>query len=262
MRILKFIGYLLAALVAVIASYVFIFSGSFHTPTGVLTPAPYVSPGGPILVFGGTRATGLDIVKLLRERGEAVTVAVRSTSNITELQALGVQTVTADVLNADEVTAALASGAYLAVISTIGTSRGDQAKRPDLVGNRNIIDAAKAAGVRRFVFITVIGAGDSYDSAPLPARQALKEIIELKTQAEDHLKASGLDYTIIRPGGLGTGKATGKAFLAEDREAFSYISRKDLAALTVTALGDANTIGKIYAAYDPERRTLWKGFND
>jgi hypothetical protein len=47
MRILKFIGYLLAALVAVIASYVFIFSGSFHTPTGVLTPAPYVSPADP-----------------------------------------------------------------------------------------------------------------------------------------------------------------------------------------------------------------------
>ncbi len=262
MRILKWIGYLLAALVAVVASYVFVFSGSFHTPTGALKPAPYVSPGGPVLVFGGSRATGLDVVRALRERGEAVTVAVRATSNTTELQALGVQTVTADVLNAEEVNAALASGSYRAVISTIGTSRGDQAKRPDFIGNRNIIDAAKAAGVRRFVFITVIGAGDSYDSAPLPARKALKEVIELKTQAEDHLKASGLDYTIIRPGGLGTGRATGQAFLTEDREAFSYISRKDLAALTVAALGDANTIGKTYAAYDPARRTLWSGFND
>lgn len=262
MRLLLWLGYLLAALVLLVVAYVFVFSGSFHTPVNVLTPAPYRSPGGPIIVFGGTRATGLEIVRELRARGEDVVVAVRPTSDTTELQKLGARTVIANALNADEVTAAMTSDAFAAVISTLGTTRGDQANRPDYVGNRNVFDAAKAAGVRRVVFITVIGAGDSRDAAPWPARRALAEVIALKTQAEDHLKASGLDYTIIRPGGLSDRGATGRAFLAEDPKAFSYISRKDLAQLSVAALGDPATIGKTYSAYDPQRRTLWKMFND
>jgi uncharacterized protein YbjT (DUF2867 family) len=262
MRFLIYLGYLIAALVLLVVAYVFVLSGSFHTPVNVLTPATYQSPGGPILVFGGTRATGLEIVRELRRRGEVVVVAARGSSDTRELEQLGVRIVRADALNAAEVNDAVASDSFAAVISTLGTSRGDQAKRPDFDGNRNVFDAAKRNGVRRVVFITVIGAGDSRESAPLPARRALKEIIELKTRAEDHLKSVGLDYTIIRPGGLSDRSATGKAYLAADPEAFSYISRKDLAMLSVAALGDPATIGQTYSAYDPTRKTLWKMFND
>jgi uncharacterized protein YbjT (DUF2867 family) len=84
----------------------------------------------------------------------------------------------------------------------------------------------------------------------------------LKGQAEDHLRASGLDYTIVRPGGLGDVKATGTAVLADDPQAFSYLSRADLADLTVQALGDPTAIGKTYNAYDPSRRTMWRMFAD
>jgi uncharacterized protein YbjT (DUF2867 family) len=259
---LRVLGYLIVAFVLLIVAYVFLLSGSSHVPERVRGSSPYLRPGGAILVFGGTRATGLEIVRQLRERGEEVAVAVRGTSNTAALKALGVRTVVADALDAQQVGAAFATGPYKAVISTLGTARGDQAKRPDFVGNRNVIDAAKAAGVQRFIFITVIGAGDSRDTAPLPARMALKEVIALKTQAEDHLRASGLDYTIIRPGGLGDVKATGKAVLAEDPQAFSYISRADLARLAIEALGDPATIGKTYAAWDPQRRVLWNMLRD
>lgn len=211
-----------------------------------------------MLVFGGTRGTGLEIVRQLRDRGESVTVVVRGTSNTAELQKLGVDTVVADALDAEQVNAALASGTYAAVISTLGTTRGEQHKRPDYIGNRNVIDAAKAAGVKRFIFITVIGAGDSADAAPGFSKRFLAEVMSLKTQAEDHLRASGLDYTIIRPGGLGDVPATGTAILAEDPQAFSFIGRIDLAALAVQALGDPATIGKTYSAYDPSRRTMSK----
>lgn len=262
-RILKFIGYAVVALVLLVVAYVFWLSGSSHEPTNIRPPAAYTAPGpGPILVFGGNRATGLEIVRRLRERGEAVTVAVRPSSETRELQALGVSTVVADALDAQQVRAAVAAAPYAAVISTLGTTRGDQARRPDYVGNRNVIDAAVAAGVRRFVFITVIGAGESAGTAPFPASRFLAEVIALKTRAEDHLKASGLDYTIIRPGGLGDVAATGTAVLAEDPQAFSYISRKDLADLAVQALGDPSTIGKAYSAYDPSRKVIWDMYND
>lgn len=260
--LLKAIGWLLLALVVLIASYVFVFSQSFHTPVNVHTPAPYVSPGGPVLVFGGNRATGLEIVRMLREEGEDVTVAVRATSNTDALKALGARTVVADALDAASVQAAFAGGAYKVVVSTLGTSRGENAKRPDFVGNRNVIDAAKAAGATRFVFVTVVGTGNSYDAAPLPARSFLKDVIVLKGQAEDHLRASGLQYTIIRPGGLGLGKSTGQAVMVDDPQAFSYIARVDVAKLAVEAIGDPATIGKTYNAYDPARKTMWSMFQD
>lgn len=260
--ILKLIGALALVFVVTVAAYLFHFSGSSHDPVNIHVSSPYVSPGGPIIVFGGTRATGLAVVRKLRERGEDVTVAVRKTSKTDTLRDLGVKTVIVDALNEDEVKAAFASGTYAAVVSTLGTNRGENAKRPDWDGNRNIIDAAKSAGVRRFVFVTVVGAGDSKGTAPWPAGKMLADVIALKTRAEDHLRSSGLDYTIIRPGGLGDVKETGTAFLAQDPQAFSYIARDDLAALTVSALGDAGTIGKVFSAYDPSRKIIWKMFND
>jgi uncharacterized protein YbjT (DUF2867 family) len=258
--LLKAIGGLVLTLVLVVVIYVFWLSGSSHQPVNVRAAAPYVPPGGAVLVFGGTRGTGLEIVRKLRERGESVTVAVRSSSRTGELAKLGVRTVVADALDAAQVNQALASGTYAAVISTLGTTRGEQDKRPDYVGNRNVIDATKAAGVRRMVFVTVIGTGDSYDAAPRMSRRFLKDVIALKAQAEDHLRASGLDYTIIRPGGLGDVPATGTAMLVEDPAAFSYIGRTDLADLAVQALGDPATIGKTYTAYDPSRKTMAKMF--
>ncbi len=255
---LKAIGGLILALVLFVLAYFFWLSGSSHDPDNVRAASSYVSPGGPVLVFGGTRGTGLEIVRKLRERGEAVTVAVRSTSNTAELEKLGVSTVIADALDAEQVTNAVTSGGYAAVVSTLGTTRGEQHKRPDYIGNRNVIDATQTAGVKRFVFITVIGAGDSSDAAPGFSKRFLAEVISLKTRAEDHLRASGLDYTIIRPGGLGDVPATGTAVLVEDPKAFSFIGREDLADLAVQALGDPSTVGKTYAAYDPSRKTMSK----
>jgi len=260
--LLKLVGLLLAALLVLVAAYVFWLSGSSHQPQNLQSSTGYVSQSGPVLVFGGNRATGLEIVKQLRARGETVIVAVRPSSNIDALTELGVETVIADALDPESVDAALAATSYAAVISTLGTARGEKHQRPDFIGNRNVIDAAVRAGVRRLILITVVGAGDSAAAAPLPARNFLAEVIELKTQAEDHLRSSGLDYTIIRPGGLGDLSATGTAVLAEDPAAFSYISRIDLAQVTVDALGNPATIGKTLAAYDPSRKTMWKMLKD
>ena len=109
---------------------------------------------------------------------------------------------------------------------------------------------------------SVVGTGNSYDAAPIPARSFLKDVIALKGQAEDHLRASGLQYTIIRPGGLGLGKSTGQAVMVDDPQAFSYIARVDVAKLAVEAIGDPATIGKTYNAYDPARKTMWSMFQD
>ncbi|MEZ5500856.1 MAG: SDR family oxidoreductase [Steroidobacteraceae bacterium] len=215
-----------------------------------------------IVLFGGTRGTGLEIAKRLRADGHRVTVAVRASSETDELEKLGVRTVVADALERRTIDLALSGQHFDAAISTVGTSRGDKANRPDYLGNRNIIDAVAAAGIKRMVLITVIGAGDSAGSEPTLARYFLKEVIELKTKAEDHLRTTSLDYTIIRPGGLGNGPAGRSAVLIEDPQAFSYITRADLARLTVAALFDPATYRKTLTAYDAERQHIWSIWTD
>jgi uncharacterized protein YbjT (DUF2867 family) len=258
-------------------------SGAFHTPASLHEPAAFTGVPGPVLVVGATQNTGLAVVQELRRRGQPVVASIRATSNTTALDALGVEKVVFDAMNERQVQEAIAPGRYSAVVSTIGTSardlparrsllrqlvegrlKVDPAIRPDYVGNRHIMEAAKTAGVRRFVLVTVIGTGDSANTVPSLARRGLADIIPLKDKAEAHLRTSGLDYTIIRPGGLGRSDlaATGTAQLTTDPASFSYISRADLARLVADALGDPTTIGKVYTAWDRSRLNLWNVFID
>ena len=277
-KILKWGGF---ALVVLIIGYVLSMSSIFHTPpvTSIVRLAPGPGASKAVLVAGATSSSGVELVKVLRERGYEVFAMVRASSNTAQIDSLGLGKVMADAMQPDEVTAALASRHFDAVISLLGTSSRDLPartnpimgllagptpmdpnKRPDFIGNRNVIDAAKAAGVSRFVLVTVIGAGNSGEAVPPGARRGHSTVIPLKTQAEDHLRASGLEWTIIRPGGLGKQPPDTTAVLVDDPEAFSFMSRSDLGRLTADALGDASTIGKTYTAYDPERRMLWKLF--
>jgi uncharacterized protein YbjT (DUF2867 family) len=226
-------------------------------PAPIAPLAPHGNLPAPVLVIGGTRGTGFDIVKLLRGRGDQVTVLARATSNTTELEKLGVAIVRGNALNADEIRAVFAGRQFAAVISTLGTTGKDR-PRPDFDGNRNIFDAARAAGVRRALLVTTVGCGDSKGVEPWIAGRFLREVIALKTQAEDHLKSSGLDYTIIRPGGLlKSNLPPGEVFLTEDTQAFSWIGRSDLAKLVVRALDDPQAINKTYHAIDPGRTRFW-----
>jgi uncharacterized protein YbjT (DUF2867 family) len=202
------------------------------------------------LIFGASRNTGLDVAEKLVARGNKVSAVVRPQSDTKALQDLGVTVIPGDALDLDSVRAAMAGKTYRAVLTTIGCPRCEP--KPDFLGNKNIFDAAKEAGQRRVVLVTTIGAGDSFDAAPPPAKAFLKEMLPLKTQAEEHLKSLGLDYTIIRPGGLITAPATGRGLLSEDRTTSGIITRDDLAGLIVKAMDDDKTIGKTLAAIDRE----------
>ena len=204
-----------------------------------------------ILLFGASQRTGLEAARILAGRGEQVTAFVRPTSDRTHLEKLGVAFVTGDALDADAVDAAFASGNFRAVINTIGGSR-QEPRRPDVVGTKNIVDAAKRHGVKRMLLVTAIGAGDSRDALSENAWKFLGPVIELKTQAEAYLSNSGLDATILRPGGMASEPATGTAIKTEDHTVMGIIQRADLAALAVECLDDDATIGKIFHTIDPE----------
>jgi len=203
---------------------------------------------GAVLVIGATRGTGLEVVKILKARGDDVTALVRVSSDVAELEAMDVDRVVGDAFDPKSLDAALAGKTYRAVISTLGTVRGEP--RVDFDGNRNAIDAAVKSGVARYLMTSLVGAGDSSALRAPPSPNFSGEVYGAKTQAEDYLKASGLDYTILRPAGLLSEPATGRGLLTEDRSVTGTIHRADLAALIVQCLDDPATIGHIYAAVD------------
>lgn len=204
---------------------------------------------GGILLAGASRGTGLEVARLLSSRGEAVTALVRPTASMTGLLQLPVKLFRGNILDSRSVQGAFASGAFRAVISTVGGKRGEP--RPDHQGIRIIVDAAQKAGVRRCILVSAIGAGDSRSAVSAQVLEFLGEVLEEKTLGENYLRASGLDYTILRPGGMTHEPASGTALRTEDHGVMGTIHRQDLARLVLEVLDDPASIGRIFHVLDP-----------
>lgn len=200
-----------------------------------------------ILVFGGTSGTGLAAVKFLSKKNIPITVFVRPTSNLKNIRSFNVDFFIGDALNAKDVNAVFDSNAFTSVISSLGGRRGEP--RPDLIGNNNITNAAKNYGVKRVVQISSIGAGENRIKPSSDANR-MARVLYLKTLAEDYLISSDLDYTIIRPGGLERGSATGMGLLQE-KPTTGSIDREELGRLVADVLIDKSSFGKVFFAIDP-----------
>ncbi len=215
----------------------------------VLAVASASALDGPVLMFGGTAGVGLETVKVLRARDIPVTVFVRPTSDRTPLEPLGVSYVVGNALNEQEVTAAFSAADFTAVVSSLGGRFGEP--RPEHIGNRNINNAAKAAGVQRVIQVSAINAGRDRDrEKPGDDADWRAVMFYVKIQGENHLMESGLDYTIIRPGLLRDEAPTGNTMLTTRRDIDGSINRADVAQVIVQVLEDATTIGKAYTLID------------
>jgi nucleoside-diphosphate-sugar epimerase len=209
------------------------------------------------IIFGASRGIGLALATQLVGRGDGVTAFVRPTSDLAALQLLGVSLLEGDALNQQQVEAAFQGVKYTAVITTIGCFKCDSP--PDYIGNKNIFDAAVRSGNQRIIMVSTLGAGDSYEALPFPAKWFLNDTIELKNKAESHLITLTDEYTIIRPAALIDGEASGKGVLSEVAKS-GVISRADVADLIVQSLDDDQTRGKIFVVFDSEKSWPWDIF--
>jgi uncharacterized protein YbjT (DUF2867 family) len=193
----------------------------------------------------------VELARILRAGGTPCVALLRASSDAAALEAAGARVLRADVLQAAEVSRAFQeAGALGAVVSLVGGRPFRKDVPPDFTGNRHLIDATRAAGVRRFVMVSSIGAGASYAAAPLVAKLVLGKFMKLKTQAEEYLRASGLDWTIVRPGHLRNGAGNGKGVLVEDDSASGAVQRADVARLVAASLGDPQQVGHVYACLE------------
>lgn len=144
-----------------------------------------------ILVVGATGHLGMEVCRRLAKRNEAFRALVRSTSNLDsleQLRGLGAELVNGDLQDRASLDAACVGvDAVISSASSISSRVGSYIATVDLDGQRNLVGAAKGAGVDRFLFVTL--SGNMTTDSPL---NRAKRAIEAEVQA------SGMSYTILR----------------------------------------------------------------
>eukprot|EP00210_Caulerpa_lentillifera_P008573 g8178.t1 len=203
-----------------------------------------------VLVAGGG-GVALDTVKLLRDMGAWTYMLQRSDTRQKTLEEMNVVVIKADALDKDTVNKQMSKIDGLdAVVSTLGGTPSDP--QVDSIGNINVIQAALAAKVKRFVLVTSVGVGNSKDAITDRMHEILGPVLVEKAKAEDELKTYGeqMEYVIIRPGGLITEPATDCGVLTEDMDVSGRIHREDVAQLVIKALFSDSTRNKVLHAID------------
>ena len=203
-----------------------------------------------IFLAGASRGVGREIAKCLTQQNQKLKALLRSDTTRPELEAMGIKVVMGDALDKEAVEEAMQGNEPIfAVISTIG-GLPKVGERADYLGNKNLIDAAVKAGVKKFILVSSIGSGESEVALPPQAKETLAPVLAEKEKAEKHLIESGLIYTIIRPGGLKSEPATGNGVLTEDYRVAGSIHRADVAQLVCRCSFNDAANNKILSAVD------------
>ncbi|PUB27678.1 uncharacterized protein YbjT (DUF2867 family) [Promicromonospora sp. AC04] len=160
---------------------------SAHTPDPEEAASPLT---GPVLVVGATGDLGGKVVDALLANGKQVRALVRPTTNANKLEAHGVEIARGDMLDKASLVKAM-TGADAVITTAAGYTRGGkQANDIDTVGNANLAEAAKEAGVRRFVLTSIL---TSHLTPDVPH-------FWHKKLAEDKLESLGVPFVALRPG--------------------------------------------------------------
>lgn len=199
-----------------------------------------------IAIFGASGGTGLELVTQGLEKGYEVTAFVRDPARL-PIEDQKLRVVTGDVFDTESVDQAVKG--QDAVIISLGGGRDLKKTMVRTVGTINIIESMKKLQVGRLAAVTVMGAGESWDTLSRMNKVFFATV--LKSAREDHeaqesaIKESGLDWTIVRPSGLKDGPRTGVYDFGEMiRAKNSTINRADVADLIIHDLEKNQLVGK------------------
>lgn len=200
-----------------------------------------------ILVFGASRGIGLEVVKAALGRGHRVRGFARSAGAIA-LNHPQLEKWPGDALDPQDVERALAG--VDAVVQVLGVRNSDLFGPIDLFSRATavLLPVMQRQGVGRLAVVTGFGAGDSQAAIGclqrLPFRMLFGRAYDDKTRQEDMICASGLDWTIWRPGVLVNGSASGRAkvLVAPEQWRNGVVSRADVAENIVLSLESGSLI--------------------
>jgi uncharacterized protein YbjT (DUF2867 family) len=198
-----------------------------------------------MLIVGATGGTGQEIVEQALKQGYAVRALVRDADKARTLFGDRITYATGDVREPRSLRPAMRGIDY--VVSALGSNvQRDPENKPELVdygGVKSLAEAAKAAGVRHFVLTSSMGVTN-------PDHQLnviLDDILNWKLKGEEALRASGVPYTIVRPGSLNNdpgGEKGIRVMQGDPHDVAGQIPRADVAAVLVNAVGRPEALGK------------------
>ena len=207
-----------------------------------------------ILVVGATGNLGGAITQTLLAQGKPVRILARPPSNYTPLVERGAHAVMGDLKDpASLVQACQGVDTVITTANSVQRGGDDNVENVDLKGNHHLIDAAKQAGVKHFVFVSVLMA-DPHSPDPFVAA---------KGKTEEYLIASGMPYTIIAPNafmelwvttvvGMPVMRGQPVTLIGNADTKHSFISAGDVMAFTMAAVDNPAALNRRLVLGGPE----------
>src|SRR5215211_4601366 len=194
-----------------------------------------------VVIAGGHGKIALRLLRLLAESGDRARGLIRNPAHAAELESAGAEPVLCDLEREDDVARFVAGADAVVFAAGAGPGSGAARKRTmDLGGAVKLIDAAKANGIARYVMVSSIGADH-----PERASGAMRPYIEAKAEADAQLAASGLDWTIVRPGRLTDEPGSGLISVGADIGR-GEVARDDVAATLAATLEIDTTVDRAF----------------
>ena len=210
-----------------------------------------------MLIVGASGRLGSVVAQRLLAQGKPVRAMTRNPLSLAHLQQQGAEVVSGDLRNPASLLSSCEGVEQVLAAAHALVGKGDNNPQTvDDMGNRHLIDAAKAAGVKHFIFVSVQGA--SPDS-PL-------EFFRIKYRTEEYLRASGLSFTILRPGAfmdlwaqligqpiIEQGKTT---IFGRGNNPINFVAVDDVARFVCTVLEDPRAHNRVIEVGGPENLTM------
>ncbi|TFD09214.1 MULTISPECIES: SDR family oxidoreductase [unclassified Cryobacterium] len=194
-----------------------------------------------IAIIGGHGKVALHLARLLTADGHDVSSLIRNPEHAADVSATGATPVVADVenLTTDQLATALAG--HDAVVWSAGAGGGsaDRTYAVDRDAAIRSINAAAQTGIYRYIMVSYKGSRADHGASP---DDGMFAYYEAKAAADDYLRATSLNWTILGPSALTLDAATGAITVGAD--ASGTTSRENVALVAAAVLANDNTVGK------------------
>jgi uncharacterized protein YbjT (DUF2867 family) len=213
-----------------------------------------VDPGGglgtltamEVLVIGGHGKVGLRLLRLLARDGHHGRGVIRKAEQASDLEAADAEPVLCDLERGDDLRPHVGAADAIVFAAGAGPGSGPERKRTvDYGAAVASMQAASDLGVTRFVIVSSIGTHDVAGAAA-----AMRPYLQAKRDADDALKQSGLDWTIVKPGHLTDAPGSGRVQVSRTFGRRADVPRDDVALVLLECLHAPNTIGVEFELFE------------
>lgn len=202
-----------------------------------------------VLIIGANGTTGTHIARKLKGSSEFEPIAmIRKEEQKSKFDDLGVKSVHGDLEG--DVDSAIKSADHVIFAAGSGSKTGvDKTYAVDRDGAIKTIDKAKEHGIEKYVMLSSMGAHDPQ----IVKEGAFHDYLVAKHDADEHLKNSGLNYTIVRPGALTKNDGKGKIEAAPHLNKQGEISREDVADVLINSLSNADASDQTFEILEGDK---------